>query len=131
MESHAASFIGAPLAKGTIVHADEAASWVNHHECFEIKGINYQEAYSLDGARAHMAEEPVCRFRRAEIGIHHQIARAYLLRSAQDTSWREHNRRVSNGDQVGRITALSRWAEQRPPPRRFIVRFRFQTASFV
>jgi hypothetical protein len=45
--------------------------------------------------------------RRAEIGIHHHIAGAYRLRYAQESSWREDNRRVSNGDQVSRVAALA------------------------
>ena len=88
-ESQAASFIRAPIAKGTVVHADEAASWDGLHERFEIKRINHQEAYSLDGACTNMAEEYFSRLRRAEIGIHHHIAEAYLLRYAQESSWRE------------------------------------------
>jgi hypothetical protein len=105
-ESQAASFIRARVAKGTALHADEAGSWDNLHERFEVKRINHQEAYSLDGACADMAEEYFSRLRRAEIGIHHHIAGAYLLRYAQESSWREDNRRVSDGDQVNRIAAL-------------------------
>ena len=45
--------------------------------------------------------------RRAEIGHHHHIAGAYLLRYAQEASWREDNRRVSNGDQVQRVSMLA------------------------
>ena len=101
----AASFIRARIAKGTVVHADEAASWENLHERFEVKRINHQEAYSLDGACTNMAEEYFSRLRR--IGIHHHIAGSYLLRYAQESSWREDNRRVSNGDQVNRIAALA------------------------
>jgi hypothetical protein len=41
--------------------------------------------------------------RRGEIGHHHHIAGAYLLRFAQEASWREDNRRLSNGEQVGRL----------------------------
>ena len=41
--------------------------------------------------------------RRAEIGHHHHIAGAYLLRYAQEASWREDNRRVTNGEQVRRL----------------------------
>jgi transposase-like protein len=96
-ESAAASFIKARVAKGTTVHADEAASWDGLH----------QEAYSLDGACTNMAEEYFSRLRRGEIGIHHHIAGAYLLRYAQESSWREDNRRTSNGDQVNRITGLA------------------------
>jgi len=106
-ESQAASFIKARIAKGTVVHADEAASWDNLHERFEMKRINHQEAYSFDGACTNQAEEYFSRLRRAEIGIHHHIAGAYLLRYAQESSWREDNRRVSNGDQVSRVAALA------------------------
>jgi hypothetical protein len=38
---------------------------------------------------------------------YHHIAAAYLLRYAQESSWREDNRRVSNGDQVSRVAALA------------------------
>jgi hypothetical protein len=103
-ESQAASFIRARIAKGTVVHADEAASWDNLHERFEVKRINHQEAYSLDGACTNMAEGHFSRLRRAEIGIHHHIAGAYLLRYAQE---REDNGRVSNGDQVSRVALSS------------------------
>jgi len=75
-ESQAASFIRARIAKVTVVHADEAAAWDNLHERFEVKRINHQEAYSLDGACTNMAEEHFSRLRRAEIGIHHHIAGA-------------------------------------------------------
>jgi ISXO2-like transposase domain len=106
-ESQASAFIRARIAKGTVVHADEAASWDNLHERFEVKRINHQEAYSLDGVCTNWAEEYFSRLRRAEVGIHHHIAGAYLLRYAQESSWREDNRRVSNGDQVSRIAALA------------------------
>jgi hypothetical protein len=106
-ESPASAFIRARIAKGTVVHADEAGSWDNLHERFEVKRINRQEAYSLDGACTNWAEEYFSRLRRAEIGIHHHIAGAYLLRYAQESSWREGNRRVSNGDSVSRVAALA------------------------
>jgi len=106
-ESQAASFIRARIAKGTTVHADESGAWDGLHERFEMKRINHQEAYSLDGACTNCAEEYFSRLRRAEIGIHHHIAGAYLLRYAQESSWREDNRRVSNGDQVSRVAALA------------------------
>ena len=89
------------------MHADEAASWDNLHDRFEVKRINHQEAYSLDGACTSMAEEYFSRLRRAEIGIRHHIGGAYLLRYAQESSWREDNRRISNGNQVNRIASLA------------------------
>jgi ISXO2-like transposase domain len=54
-----------------------------------------------------MAEDYFSGLRRADIGIQHHIAGSYLLRYAQESSWREDNRRVSNGDQVNRIAALA------------------------
>jgi hypothetical protein len=106
-ESQAASFIRARIAKGTVVNADESGAWDNLHDRFEMKRINHQEAYSFDGACTNQAEEYFSRLRRAEIGIHHHIAGAYLLRYAQESSWREDNRRVSNGDQVSRVAGLA------------------------
>jgi transposase-like protein len=106
-ESQASAFIRARIAKGTVVNADESGAWDNLHERFEMKRINHQEAYSLDGACTNQAEEYFSRLRRAEIGIHHHIAGAYLLRYAQESSWREDNRRVSNGDQVNRVAHLA------------------------
>lgn len=106
-ESAAGSFIRARIAKGTTVHADESGAWDGLHERFEMKRINHQEAYSFDGACTNQAEEYFSRLRRAEIGIHHHIAGAYLLRYAQESSWREDNRRVSNGDQVSRVAHLA------------------------
>jgi hypothetical protein len=41
------------------------------------------------------------------IDIHHHIGGAYLLRYAQESSWREDNRRVSNVHQVNCVTALA------------------------
>ena len=70
-ESQAAAFIRARVAKGTVVHGDEAASWDGLQEGFEMKRINHQEAYSFDGACTNQAEEYFSRLRRAEIGTHH------------------------------------------------------------
>jgi hypothetical protein len=106
-ESAALGFIKARIAKGTIVHADEAPGWDALHAAFEMKRINHREAYSQDCACTNLAEEYFSRLRRAEAGHHHHIAGAYLLRYAQEASWREDNRRVSNGDQVRRLAGLA------------------------
>jgi transposase-like protein len=106
-EAKAMAFLRAHVAKGTILNADEAGSWEELHKRYEVKRINHQEAYSLDGACTNWAEEFFSRMRRAEIGHHHHIAGAYLLRYAQEASWREDNRRASNGDQVNRLAGLA------------------------
>ena len=90
-----------------MVNADEATSWDGLDAHFEVKRINYQEAYSFDGACTNWAEEYFSRLRRAEIGHHHHIAGTYLLRYAQERSWREDHRRISNGDQVARLAGLA------------------------
>jgi hypothetical protein len=86
----------AVLPRGLWWGADEAGSWNNLHERFEVKRINHQEAHSMDGACTNRAEKYISRLRRAEIGVHHHIAGAYFIRYAQGSSWREDNRRVSN-----------------------------------
>jgi transposase-like protein len=106
-EGQAQSWIKARLAKGTVLNADEASSWDGLHAHFEMKRINHEEAYSLDGACTNWAEEYFSRLRRAEMGIHHHIAGDYLLRYAQESSWREDNRRVSNGEQTRRVAGLA------------------------
>src|SRR6185437_4180985 len=83
-EAKAMSFLRAHVAKGTILNADEAPSWEELHQRYEVKRINHQEAYSLDGACTNWAEEFFSRMRRAEIGHHHHIAGPYLLRYAQE-----------------------------------------------
>jgi transposase-like protein len=93
-EKQALSFIKKRIAKGTIVNADESANWNELHGRFEMKRINHEEAYSLNGACTNWAEEFFSRMRRAEIGHHHHLAGAYLLRYAQEASWREDNRGI-------------------------------------
>lgn len=111
-EGAALSWIKSRIAEGTTVQADSAAAWNDLHSRFEMKRINHEEAYSLGGACTNWAEEYFSRLRRAEIGHHHHIAGAYLLRYAQEAAWREDNRRVSNGGQVDRVATL---AMKRPP----------------
>jgi transposase-like protein len=106
-EAGAMSFLRAHIAKGTTVNADEAASWDDLHKRYEVKRINHEEAYSYDGACTNWAEEFFSRMRRAEIGHHHHVAGPYLLRYAQEASWREDNRREANGEQAERLTGLA------------------------
>jgi hypothetical protein len=43
----------------------------------------------------------------AQAGHHHHIAGPYLLRYAQEASWREDHRRISNGDHVHAVSGLA------------------------
>jgi transposase-like protein len=106
-EAQAYKFITSRVAKGTTIQADEANSWDKLHERFEVKRINHQEAYSLDGACTNMAEGFFSRMRRMEIGHNHHLAGPYLTRYAQEATWREDNRREANGDHVNRVAKLA------------------------
>ena len=106
-EAAATGFIRAHVKPGTVVNADEASSWDSLHAKFEMKRINHQEAYSLDGACTNWAEEYFSRLRRGEIGHHHHISGPYLIRFAQEAAFREDARRVANGEQVTRVAELA------------------------
>jgi hypothetical protein len=56
-KAQAEAFINKRVAKGTTVQADEASGRDDLHARFEMKRINHEEAYSLDGACTLWAEE--------------------------------------------------------------------------
>jgi transposase-like protein len=97
-EDAAVPTIRARVANGSIVHADEAAHWDQLHARYETKRINHSLAYSNGDACTNQAESFFSRLRRAEIGIHHHVAGPYLNAYANEMTWREDNRRVSNGE---------------------------------
>jgi transposase-like protein len=106
-EVHALSWVRHRVVKGTVLHADEASSWNDLHARYEMKRIDHQQAYSLDGASTNWAESYFSRLRRGEAGHHHHISGPYLLRYAQESAWREDCRRVPNGEQVQRVANLA------------------------
>jgi len=106
-EVDALAFIRQRVNEGTTLYADEAGSWNDLHSRFEMFRINHQEAYSDGQACTNEAESFFSRMRRGEIGHFHHVAGPYLIRYAQESSWREDNRRVSNGDQVRAVSGLA------------------------
>jgi len=106
-EAEGLNFIRSRVNRGTTIYADEAASWNDLHSRFEMFRINHQEAYSDGTACTNGAESFFSRMRRAEIGHHHHIAGPYLVRFAQEASWREDNRRLSTGEQITRVATLA------------------------
>jgi hypothetical protein len=68
-EGQAIRFIQARIRPGTIVNADESPARNALHGRFEMRRINHQEAYSLDGACTNQAEEFFSRMRRAEASL--------------------------------------------------------------
>lgn len=106
-ESDALDFIRRRVAKGTIVHADEASSWNPLQGQFTLRRINHQEAYSLADACTNAAESFFSRIRRAEVGHHHHIAGPYLGRYAQESAFREDHCRTCNGGQIKTVAHLA------------------------
>ncbi|MEA2879666.1 MAG: hypothetical protein QOF14_4862 [Hyphomicrobiales bacterium] len=91
--------IASRVQEGATIYADEAAHWDVLHADYLTKRINHSESYSTADANTNMAESFFSRLRRAEIGIHHQVAGPYLNAYADEMAWREDQRRVSNGEQ--------------------------------
>lgn len=106
-EGAALGFITSRVAKGTELVADEASSWNDLQGRFPMQRIDHGMAYSDRGVYSNGAEEFFSRMRRAEIGHHHHVAGPYLIRYAQEASWREDHRRVDNGRQVQAVMGLA------------------------
>ncbi len=106
-ESAALGWIASRVSQDTRLVADEAGSWNDLHARFEVDRIDHGRAYSLGGVYSNGAEEFFSRMRRAEIGHHHHIAGAYLVRYAQEAAWREDHRRLDNGRQVQAVVGLA------------------------
>lgn len=104
-EDASVAFIKARIARGTTVHADEAACWDELHAKFAVKRINHSQAYCVDGACTNLAESYFSRLRRAEWGQHHHISGTYLARYAGEMAWREDHRRRSNGEHFKLVTS--------------------------
>ena len=64
-ETEAIPIIRRRVARGSIVHADEARAWDDLHATFEMERINHGEAYSKDGACTNQAESYISWLRRA------------------------------------------------------------------
>jgi transposase-like protein len=87
------------VTPGSTIYADDATSWNPLGDRFLTKRINHKECYSDGEACTNAAESFFSRIRRAEIGVHHKLAGAYLGSYAMEMAWREDNRRRSNGAQ--------------------------------
>lgn len=106
-EDDSINFIKARVEAGTIVHTDEAATWDELRQRFNVRQVNHSVAYSHDGACTNQAESFFSRLRRAEWGQYHHISSLYLGRYASEAGWREDHRRLANGEQFGRVCAVA------------------------
>lgn len=103
-EGASVAHVAASVHPSATVFADEATHWDALHARFLTKRINHQQAYSDNDACTNQAESFFSRLRRAEIGTHHHISGRYLHAYASEMSWREDNRRISNGEQYLAVT---------------------------
>ena len=88
----------------TMLIADESTAWERFHVRHETLRVNHSQRYMDRGVNTNQAESFFSRLRRAEVGIHHRIAGLYLGAYATEMTWREDNRRVSNGTQTAMVT---------------------------
>ena len=87
---------------GTVatILADEGSGWDALHAGWDTRRVNHSIAFMDEGVCTNQAESYFSRLRRMEVGTHHHIAGPYLASYATEASWREDNRRVSNGSQT-------------------------------
>lgn len=104
-ESDAVPQVRSLVEPGSILYADEAKSYDSLHALFSMKRIDHSKSYAEAEVSTNQAESFFSRLRRAEIGTHHHIAGRYLTTYAGESSWREDNRRLPNGEQFLTITA--------------------------
>jgi hypothetical protein len=78
--------------------ADEAKSYDSLEALVDLKRIDHSKSYAEGDINTNQAESFFSRLRRAERGVYHRIA-VHLEGYANEMSWREDNRRRSNGEQ--------------------------------
>jgi transposase-like protein len=99
--------IMARVKPGTVIHADEASSWDGLGAHYDMRRINHSVCYSDGNACTNGAESFFSRLRRAELGTHHSIRKAYISAYASEMAWREDHRREANGAQFVGIVKLA------------------------
>ncbi|MEZ5707913.1 MAG: IS1595 family transposase [Blastomonas sp.] len=82
------------------IYADEGSGWDDLHAGWDMRRVNHSVAFMDEGVCTNQAESYFSRLRRMEVGTHHHIAGPYLNAYAREASWREDNRRISNGKQA-------------------------------
>jgi len=102
-EGDAVPFVRDHVGTLATIHADEGTGWDALHAGWDTRRVNHSVMFMDKGVCTNQAESYFSRLRRAEIGTHHHIAGPYLNAYASEMSWREDNRRQSNGDQFAML----------------------------
>lgn len=103
-ELEGAGLLPKVVQPGSVIYADEAKAYDALHTVFDMKRIDHSKSYAEGDVSTNQAESFHSRMRRAERGIHHRIAE-HLGAYANEMTWREDNRRISNGEQFLTIAA--------------------------
>lgn len=96
-EDEALPMIRQRVADGSIILADEAASWDGLHAWYTAKRINHSIAFYDDGVCTNQAESFFSRLRRMVGGQHHKVSGRHLHQYAAHAAWLEDHRRCDNG----------------------------------
>ena len=92
---------------GSLILADEAASWDGLHAWYTAKRINHSLAFSDNGACTNQAESFFSRLRRMIGGQHHKVSGQYLHQYAAHAAWLEDHSRLDNGALAHRALGLA------------------------
>ncbi len=84
------------VAKGSRIQCDENPAYNNLELHYTLFRVNHQEAYSFCGANNNYSESFNARFRDLHRGVHHKHDNKYALLYANETAYRNDNRRKSN-----------------------------------
>ncbi|OOF86839.1 DDE transposase [Rodentibacter ratti] len=78
------------------IHADENPAYDSLTFHYDLWRVNHSQEYrSIEGITNNLAESFFARLRRAITGIYHKMKNKYLMFYANETAWREDNRRKS------------------------------------
>lgn len=113
-EAASVPFLAQQIRPGTLIHADEAASWNDLHATHEVVRINHEEVYSDGVACTNLAESFFSRLRKLERGQHHRISGRLLHRYAIEAAFREDHRRLSVLEQTMLILHLALTCDSDP-----------------
>lgn len=105
-EHYGVRFAMERLAKGSEVHADEAAHWDDLEARFPMARIDHGQGYSINGACTNQAESFFSRLRRMVQGQHHFVSPQYLHQYAAHAAWMEDHRREDNASQARAVIDL-------------------------
>ncbi|XHN43509.1 hypothetical protein O1Q79_01566 [Lonepinella sp. MS14434] len=76
--------------------ADENPAYDNLIYHYDLWRVNHSQEYcSIDSITNNLAESFFARFRKLQKGIHHKLSNKYMMLYANETAWREDNRRKS------------------------------------